>query len=360
MALVPRTPWARGVLVALVVVALVLGGAALWRLRPGPGPLEEVVAVAPPTTKRVSWVDWRAAREELGGDVGAGSSPAEVDDLMTRAYEADVTATSALALSAPTMQRSLGFSPASIDWEALLQGDDGTALVMGASQVDLDAVAEDLGRAGFTAPSGDDGVWRGGFDVLARLGGELTPPLAHVALLRDEGLIVTSEELAYLRSTVAGIRGDETAGMPDVGPAVEALSADGGPPVSASVLTGLQACEALAVPTDDVEADAQARQLVRRAGGVSPLRSYGIGAMPGGSVRVALGYESDDQARGDADARAALASGPAPGPGRSFPERFALERASATGSVVTLRLDPEPDARLLSDLAGGSVLFAAC
>jgi hypothetical protein len=73
-----------------------------------------------------------------------------------------------------------------------------------------------------------------------------------------------------------------------------------------------------------------------------------------------MAFESDDQARTNADTRSVLASGPAPGQGGDFSDRFSVESATADGSVVTLDLKPTEGSYVLSDLSTGPVLFATC
>jgi hypothetical protein len=104
----------------------------------------------------------------------------------------------------------------------------------------------------------------------------------------------------------------------------------------------------------------RAQQLVEEAGEVGPYRGFAMGLLPGGELRVALAFESEDQARTNADTRAVLLAGPAPGQGGSFPDRFAVDRVEADGAVVTMRLDPVAGVFPLSDLSTGPVLFATC
>ncbi len=105
---------------------------------------------------------------------------------------------------------------------------------------------------------------------------------------------------------------------------------------------------------------ARASQLIEEAGEINPLRGFAIAARAGGDVRVAMAFETDEQARTNADTRAALASGPAPGQGGSFADRFELRTTRADGRVVTMELIPVEGSFPLSDLASGPVLFATC
>ncbi len=75
---------------------------------------------------------------------------------------------------------------------------------------------------------------------------------------------------------------------------------------------------------------------------------------------MVLSFENDDQARTNADTRAVLASGPAPGQGGEFGDRFAVDTVTAEGSLVTMELDPREGEYVLSDLSSGPVLFATC
>jgi hypothetical protein len=77
-------------------------------------------------------------------------------------------------------------------------------------------------------------------------------------------------------------------------------------------------------------------------------------------VRVAMAFESDDQARRNADSRSRLAAGPAPGQGGAFSDRFTLGPVTADGSVLTMELKPVQDSPVLSDLSTGPLLFATC
>ena len=130
--------------------------------------------------------------------------------------------------------------------------------------------------------------------------------------------------------------------------------------MSASIYSGDYACVALAM-TQAGDADrTRAAGLLDEAGEVNPLRAFAIAGLPGGDIRVAMGFESEEQARTNADTRARLAAGPAPGQGGSFPDRFALGEVTADGDVVTMELDPVPQTYVQSDLANGPVLFATC
>jgi hypothetical protein len=75
---------------------------------------------------------------------------------------------------------------------------------------------------------------------------------------------------------------------------------------------------------------------------------------------VGFEFDGSDTARSNADSRATLARGPAPGQGGTFGKRFTVDAVTAHGSVVTMTLTPKPDAAVLSDLSTGPLLFATC
>ena len=201
----PRRP--APALAALVagLVLVVVGGLVAWWLAGSGTAFEEAVALAPEGTERVSWTDWTAVRRELGADLDAGSTGEDVQAFLDEAFDRDLSSSSALVSSAPVLQDELGVSPATLEWELLAQSDAGAVEVLRLGpEVDTDELADRLERLGWQRPEEDDGVWPGGPDVLAGVGAQLTPELQHVALLADEGLLVSSDQEAYLRSWVPG------------------------------------------------------------------------------------------------------------------------------------------------------------
>ena len=84
---------------------------------------------------------------------------------------------------------------------------------------------------------------------------------------------------------------------------------------------------------------AEARQLLAAAGEVNPYSAFAMSDEPDGTVRVAFEFDGGDVARTNADTRAVLARGPAPGQGGTFGERFRVTSVTAHGSLVTMTLD---------------------
>jgi hypothetical protein len=351
-----RRPLAPGpAILSVLVVAVVAAGLVWWRDGEQTR-LARAVDLAPAGAERLSWTDWSAVRREVGADLGASPDGDAVAAFLDEAYASDLTSASALVGSSRTMQDAFGISPGTVDWELFTQAPDGAVDVLGLRDADaVDALADRLRDLGFEEPDTDDGVWRGGPDLLARIGPDLTPELQYVALLADEGLVLTSDQVAPLEAAVETARGDS-----DGLESVDDVVAASGSPVAANVFTGGYACEHLAMASADADDQAEADALLERAGEVHPMTGFAMGVLLDGGVRVAMSFEGDDAARTDAETRAALASGPAPGQGGDFGDRFTLEDATSSGNVVTLALDPGPGQYVLSDLTSGPVLFATC
>lgn len=350
---VPR----RRVLVVGVVLALVAAGAVTWLLLTrddDAGRLESAVAMAPEGSVRIGWTDWAGLRSELDADLAASSPTAEVQSFLDRGFEADLTSTSALVDSAPVLHERFGFSPATVDWELLAQSEEGAAVIIGLPEsFDLDQLESSLEELGYRKPGQDDGVWAGGPDLLTTIG-TVTQELGYLTIDRDRHVLVGSDAEATVSTWREDQRGTEVDdSVADVTGQVEGS-------LSASIYAGDYVCAALAM-TQASDADrTRASELIAEAGEVNPLLGYAIAGFRGGDVRVAMAFDSADQARANADSRAKLASGPAPGQGGAFPDRFELGRVEADEKVVTMELDPLPATYVQSDLANGPVLFATC
>jgi hypothetical protein len=350
----------RGRLIALgVVLLLVVAGVVAWVVARGDddddaGRLERAVAMAPEGTARFGWTDWSGVRKKLDADLSASSPTADVEEFLAAGFDADLTSTSALGASTPILQERYGFSAATVDWELFAQGDEGAVVLIGLPEsIDLDKVEDALAEIGYQEPNDDDGVWIGGPDLLATLG-TVTQELAFVTIDRDHRVIAASDEAETLESWHDGQRGL------DLDDSISAVTAELETSLSASIYTGDYACVALAMTQADDADRVRAAELISEAGEINPLRSYGIASMADGDVRVAMGFESEDQARTNADTRAQLAAGPAPGQGGAFPDRFELGEVTADGTVVSMDLEPVQAAYVQSDLANGPVLFATC
>ena len=312
--------------------------------------LERATAFAPSDAERLSWTDWAGVRDELG--------TSGLDELLDEGFDADLTSTSALVGSGPELEDLFGFSPATVDWELFSQSEQGAVVILRLPEdTDFEDVADQLERIGYDRPSEDatDGeVWAGGTALLAEIGTTLTPELQHAALDAEDHLVLTSDDRDYLEQVVGDMDdGELSDGLQDV-------VAASGDALSAAVYDGPYTCSALAMSHADRNDEAEGERLVEEAGEVSPVTGFAMSAQPGGHVRAAMAFEGEDQARTNADTRAVLAAGPAPGQGGDFGDRFSVASTTADGNVVTLDLEPTDGSYVLSDLSTGPVLFATC
>ncbi|CAN5569711.1 hypothetical protein BH11ACT8_BH11ACT8_17590 [soil metagenome] len=341
----------------VVALALVVGSVLVVRSLVGSEDRSRLAGAmhrAPQDAVRFSWTDWTAVRERLGVKLDASSSGALVQDLLDRGFDADLTSTTALGSSAVEMQGRLGFSPASLDWELFSQGETGASLLLKPGpSITFDDVRAKLEASGYAPPAKADGLWIAdpGSDAITTL---VTPELNVVAFDEGSGLMITSDTDSGARIAIAALGHDDDAPLTD-----DVLSA-AGDPLSASLYTGAEVCGALAMARADPTEQANADQLLADAGRVNPISGFAIASEPDTNVRVVMSFESADQARTNADTRAALASGPAPGQGGDFADRFTLGDVTAEGDVVTMELEPVEGSYVLSDLSTGPVLFATC
>ena len=343
------------VVAGALVLALAGFGYYSWS-RSDQSEFSRAVASAPAGSERLSWTDWAGVRRELESDLDARSTADELRTFLDDGYDADLSSRSALLQSAPTLQTRFGFSPASAEWELFSQSADGAVITLRMpDDTDFGDLADRLTELGYPPPENDDGVWAGGPDLLSALSANLTPELAYIVLDRDEHLVMASDQQAYLEAAVSAATGDGD-GAEGLDEVTEAL----GDALSAAVYSGGYACGALAMGQADTDDQAEAGELVAAAGTVDPYLAFAMGVLPEGEVRVAMQFANDDQARANADSRAALATGPAVGQGGDFADRFALRSARADGSLVRLDLDPVDGEYVLSDLTSGPVLFATC
>lgn len=350
----------RALAAGLALLLVTAAGAGAWWWRSGDETrLARAMSFMPVDAERFAWTDWAAVRRALDASLSASSSAEDLEAFLAEGFDADLTSTSSLVESAGVLHEHFGWSPATVEWELLGQGTAGVALAVGLPEsLSVDAVEDRLEELGFSPPGGEEeDVWVGGDELLATIaeGDPISPALQYVAFDEDAHVLLASDDSAYLSDVLQGETGVE--GMAgDVAGVVEAS----GDAIGATVMTGDLACAELAMSQADPVDQAQADDLVAAAGEVHPLRGWAISVQPSRAVRVAMSFESEEQARTNADTRAALASGPAPGQGGDFPERFSVDEVAADGRVVTMSLRPTDGAYVMSDLGGGPVLFATC
>ncbi len=350
----------RGPVVAVLVLAALVAGTLWWRAGPH-SDLERAVALAPPEAQRLSWTDWAGVRDELGATLSADSPVGRLRSFLDRGFEADLTSSSALLQSAPTLQARYGFSPASVDWELFSQSSQGAVVILHLpDDTDFDALGDGFEELGYTRPDDDTGVWDGGPDVVTRIAADLTPELQYLALDAADGLVLASDTAGYLREAVGHVRGDDRGDGGGAGGELAHVATASGGALNAAIYDSDHACSQLAMGQADPADQEQAAQLLAGAGKVNPVTGFAMSNQPGGHVRVVLSFENDEQARTNADTRAALAAGPAPGQGGDFSDRFEVASTTAEGRDVVLDLVPKQGTYVLSDLSTGPLLFATC
>ena len=348
------------VVVGVVVIALVVVLGRAWANRGGD--LDEALRLAPAEATRVSFTDWEGIRESVGADLNSDSTPEEVHEMVDKAYTSDLTSTSVLPDASGLLQQHFGWSPATLDWELYTQSTEGALMMAHLDDMDSDHLVEQLTSMGFAAPKNDPadgGVWDGTlvpFSTFTDSGvdSESTPQLTYIAYLPERDLIVASDARRYLSDQV------EALGEDDLPEPMTAAADRLGDPLSAFIYDGDFTCTEIGLGGASAADQDQADGLVDTAGEINPISGFAIAAEPDDDVRVAMSFEDGDQARTNADTRAKLAVGPAPGQGGTFAERFKLGKVAADDEVVTMQLQPKNDTAVLSDLANGPLLFATC
>lgn len=351
-----------GLALALVAGLLVVGvvaGVAVWH-RLNRTPVEQALRAVPAGSARVSFTDWSVVRRQV--DVGLGKKPsdARITNFISKAYDRDFTAASSIDSAAVAMNDKFGVGPANAQWEAYAQSKQGATMILKvADGTDFDVLAGNLRSDGYTAPSKDDGVWKGGADLVAQLDPTLTPEVQYVVLLEDKGLLVTSDNSGYAALAAKVAKGDadsvaSRAGVTDMAGQLEE-------PANAMFWVNDFACDDLSMSSADQDDQDLAKQLVARAGGVTPLNGLAMAMEPSRTLRVVAHFEDSERAKKNLRPRAKLAVGDAPGRGVAFTDDFRLTTSRADGSEVLLDLKPKQKAGyVLSALYDGPVLFATC
>jgi len=354
-----RRTVAVAVIVLVVLSALVVVGARIWSQRDRTD-LRRALDVVPSSTLRLSFTDWAAVREALHSNPGQDPSDAAIQKLVSKGYDADLTAVSSIDDSAEALQQHFGFSPATIDWEAFAQGRSGATMVVRMPDgFDFDAVKRKLATAGFTKPKDDDGVWDGGIDLVAALDETITPELQYIAVLADRHLIVTSDTKSYATkaAAVAGGHGRSLADIASVKDSIAPLDE----PAAAMVWAEDFACSDLAMSQAAADDQDTGDQLVAQAGDLTPLTGLVMALDRDRTLTVSELFESKRAAKENLRTRAKLIVGPAPGRGGSFSDDLTLTSSHTDGASVQLTLKPKAKTGfVISALDSGPVLFATC
>jgi hypothetical protein len=360
---VAGTAKARRLLLGLLVLALLAGvvvvGSLVWQ-RLDRSRVEQALDSVPESSLRVSFTDWQVVRQRLDADLGDTPDREAVEELVQRAYDRDYAAASSIDDSAAALQEYYGFSPATAQWEAFAQGREGATMVLKVAEgTDFEVLADNLSSLGYGKPEEDDGVWDGGVDLVAGIDPTISPELQYVALLEDQGLVVSSDDQGFAGTAAEAAAGDagSFASVDGVSDVADRL----GEPANAMVWGRDFACSDLAMSQADEADQVEAEQRVEDAGGVTPLAGLAMAMQPDRTLRVVAHFEDSEQAEENLRPRARLAVGEAVGRGGSFSDDFVLEASRARDSDVLLDLRPRASTGyVLSAVYDGPVLFATC
>lgn len=348
------------IVVGVLVVALVVAAAGWWFLGRGPrGPLADAVRTMPADSLRVGYTDWSTVARELDApDREDALDATAVADFLARAYDGDVTTTSALVDSFAGLAANLGVTPADAVWEAYGQTREGSVDVLRLDpDVDMDRLADRMEESGWERPDDPEGVWLGSVDLVATFEQPLTPLQVNLALVPDRHLLLMSEDADFLADAVPVATGsaDSVMQVDGVAPLVDAVAgAD-----SAQLWVSDFVCEDLAMSQADPLDVEEADRLVEEVGGVHPLSGMVLGRWLGSQVRLGMWFDSEEQAADDLQPRTDLARGLAPGQGGSFADRFEVTDSRQDGALVRMELRAT-EAALMTDIDQGPVLFATC
>lgn len=336
-------------LAVLVLVGVVFAGRAVWQ-RWDRTPLQEALGYVDAKAMRVSFTDWKQVR----ADVDAGTN---VEEWIARGFERDLIAASSIDGSADALSEHFGFSPENADWEVFSQSREGAAMVLRLDDADFGEIAAKLTEAGFEEPGSDSRVWKGGVDLVASLDGTLTPEVQYVALLEDQGVVVTSDTFEYA-AQMAALADGEGSSLGDDSATYD-MAGHVGAPDAAVLWAGDFACEDLSMSTASADDQQLASQLIAEAGEITPVTGVVI-ALDDKRLTVAEQFPDADQARLNLTSRAKLAVGPAVGrSGGTFADELELVSSTASGATMVLEFKALGDYPL-SRHYDGALVFASC
>jgi hypothetical protein len=351
------------VLVVVGVLVVALAVVITTRLVFRKSPYEQAIQWLPQSSLRVSFTDWSKVRTIAGGTaLGARSAKGQVTGFLNRAYDQDLTTASALSDSTYTLIHKFGFSPLDAQWEIYGQSRQGSVDVLQLDDsVNLAPVERDLRRLGYRPPAGGPGTggtWVGSPDLIAGIDTALTPVEQNVTVLPDQHVVLMSDSPSYAETSANVITGDAPS-VADVDGVSDLVGASEDP-VNSVLWARDFACADLSMGDAGAEDQRVGDQLVRRAGGITPLTGLMMAQQANRDLVVGMRFESSDEASANLQPRVDLASGAAPGQGGTFRERFSITKAQADGQDVVMRFRPRNRESLLSDISTGPVLFATC
>jgi len=205
------------------------------------------------------------------------------------------------------------------------------------------------------------GVWTSSGATATTVQG-VSPRLADVAVLAEEGLVVASDSTDFAEGTIRVAQGEaESLGDVPAGADVAAPLVGSAVAVVHSAANGCATGSYVDADTGDAN---QAELAANAAGGLTPHQGPGLGLQEKSGaphLLVTMRFSSAQTAQTQAAVRTRLTAGEAVGQGGTFAERFSRVDAEVDGDVALLDLRlASINTQALSDLGEGPLLFAWC
>ena len=303
--------------------------------------LERAVALAPAGAERLTWTDWAGVRRELGRRRRRRRRRHRgADELPRRRLRRRPDLRRRRCWSRPRRCTSgFGFSPATLDWELLSQSADGRGGDAAAAGRRPTSTSSPTGSRslGYQRPDDDDGVWRGRARPAAGRSARSPRSCSTSPSTPTSGWCVASdtEALPAERRSSGDRRADGCRGPRR---AWSRRRASRSPPRSTAAT---YACSALAMGTADAADQDAGRPAGRGGGRGQPAHRLRDGAR---SPAATYGWRCRSRTTTRPGPTPTPArrwpSGPAPGQGGDFADRFRLGQVTAEGEVVTMALRP--------------------
>lgn len=365
-------------LAALLVLIITIGAGVWVSARPAAdgatdGALTAALAVAPADLQSIDVTDWSALRDQLaGGQQGDELDDAERQQLVSDAAAADLSTRSVLVDGTTVIGDLLGWSPATVAWEAYVQAASEGALLVGLPA----GIAETEERleAGGWVREDDSDLWTIEPSALRQEGigsaGLGSAELyRNVRLLPSRGVAIVSSSAEHAARLAAVSEGEVRGAAADPGLVQLARELDGLDTVL--LQSGAIGCASTDPAQGSGDVVAQAAAAVQGAGelreyrwlarGIDTSRVSGGDRAGGGDdvFRLALVLDGGAVAADQAGVRAALATGPFIGQSGTVEDTIELIDARADGSVAVLDFTLQPRAVALM-AARGPFLPGAC
>lgn len=353
-------------LAALLVLVLAVVAGQWVSARPAAhgtpgGALAAVMDVAPADLLSVDVTDWSALREQaVDGRSGDALDADARQRLVADAAAADLSTRSMLVVGSTVIEDLLGWSAATVAWEAYVQSAGDGALLVGLPT--SITATEDRLEAGGWVHDDETGTWTIEPSVLRRAGisaGGLGAAdlYRHVRLLPRAGVAMVSSSLEYLDRLSAVADGDAPGAAAE--PGLAQLVRDVAGLDTLLVQRGAIGCAATDPAQGSGDVVAQAAAALARAGDLREHRWLVRGLDAQGAFRVAMLFDGGPAAAEQVRVRSALADGPFIGQPGAVADSIVLTGARADGPVALLDFQRQEGSVAL--MAGrGPFLLGAC